>query len=97
MKTRFLDYKKAILSAISAVNLLAMVGILRSPGIIFIFCRSVRRFIIGMATGCFFSFMPLCCTPLPACSAGTASAAFGVQRSSIPTFSLWRSAMCLPI
>ena len=27
MKTRFLDYKKAILSAISAVNLLAMVGI----------------------------------------------------------------------
>ena len=27
MKTRFLDYKKAILSAINAVNLLAMVGI----------------------------------------------------------------------
>ena len=27
MSPRFLDYKKAILSAISAVNLLAMVGI----------------------------------------------------------------------
>ncbi|MFR4008713.1 MAG: hypothetical protein ACLT0Y_05150 [Christensenellales bacterium] len=48
MSPRFLDYKKAILSAISAVNLLAMVFCLH--GFIFICIKLVLRFIIAMET-----------------------------------------------